>query len=127
MYRCRPWPTATEFIRACSCGGGGALDHACHQRCSTVQGVSQARIARSARGQDGGGGGKAAFGPPLSAARFWPRWRRVLLRRGIGEPGVPAEGEGAVDRGLVAADRGVGADLEVGPAQLVFDLFVALL
>src|SRR5262249_57208802 len=30
-------------------------------------------------------------------------------------------------RGLVAADRGVGADLEVGPAQLVFDLFVALL
>ena len=36
------------------------------------------------------------------------------------EPGVPAEAERAVDQGLVAADRGVGADLEVGPAQLVF-------
>jgi len=30
-------------------------------------------------------------------------------------------------RGLMAADRGVGADLEVGPAEFVFDLFVALL
>ena len=33
----------------------------------------------------------------------------------------------AVDQGLVAADRGIGTDLEVGPAQLVLDLFVALL
>src|SRR5205823_4878414 len=37
-----------------------------------------------------------------------------------------AEAECAVDQGLVAADRGVGADLEVGPAELVFDLFVTL-
>ena len=43
----------TELIRACSCGGGGALDHACHQRRSAIQGESQARTARSARGQDG--------------------------------------------------------------------------
>src|SRR5207248_10717324 len=91
-----------------------------------IQGESQARIARSARGQDGAGGGKAACGPPLSAAGCRPRWRSVL-RRVIGEPGVPAEAEGAVDQGLVAADREVGADLEVGPAELVFDLLVALL
>src|SRR5215467_1851104 len=112
MYRCRPWPAATGLIRACSGGGGGLSDHACQQRCSAIQGESQARAAR---------------GPALSAAMFWPRWRRILLRRGIGEPGGPAEGEGAVDQGLVAADREVGADLEIGPAQLVFDLLVALL
>src|SRR5882762_3390752 len=45
----------------------------------------------------------------------------------MGEPGVPAEAERAVDQGLVAADRDFGADLEVGPAQLVLDLLVALL
>src|ERR1019366_448370 len=73
-----------------------------------------------------GGGGWLVCGPPLSAAGFWPRSRNVLLRV-ISEPGGPAEAEGAVDQGLVAADGGVGADLEVGPAQLVLDLFVALL
>jgi hypothetical protein len=41
-------------------GGGGALDHAVHQRCSTVQGESQTRAARNARGQDGAGRGRAA-------------------------------------------------------------------
>ncbi len=41
-------------------GGGGALDHAVHQRCSTVQGESQTRTARNARGQDGAGRGRAA-------------------------------------------------------------------
>jgi len=50
----------------------------------------------------------------------------MVLRRVIGEPGVPAEAEGAVDQGLVTSDRGVGAHLEVGLAQLVFDLFAAL-
>src|SRR4051794_37668565 len=129
MYRCRPRPAAAELIRACSCGGGGALDQAGHQRRSAVQGVSQARTARSARGQDGagGGGGAAACGPPLSAAgsRLW--CRIVLSRRGFAEPGVPAEAERAADEGLVAADGDVGADLEIGPAQLVLDLLVALL
>jgi hypothetical protein len=43
------------------------------------------------------------------------------------EADVPAKAECAVDQGLVAADGDVGADLEVGPAQLVFDLFAALL
>src|SRR5207248_4382882 len=118
-------PAATELIRACSCGGGGALDHAAHQRCSTVQGESQARTARSVRGQDGGG--PAACGPPLSAAGCRPRgcgfaWCRMVL-----EPGGPAEAERAVDQHLVAADGEVGADLEVGPAELVLDLLVALL
>jgi hypothetical protein len=28
---------------------------------------------------------------------------------------------------LVAADRDIGADLEIGPAQLVLDLLIALL
>jgi hypothetical protein len=64
---CRPWPALTELIRACSCGGGGAPDHAGHQRRSAVQGESQARIARSPCGQGGAGGG-AVGGPPLSAA-----------------------------------------------------------
>ena len=116
----------TESRRACNCGGGGALDQAGHHRCRAIQGESQARIARSARGQDGAGGGPAAHGPPLSA----PGLRRrgvVMLRRVLGEPGVPAEAERAVDQGLVPADRGVGADLEVSPAQLVLDLLVALL
>jgi hypothetical protein len=45
----------------------------------------------------------------------------------MGEPGVPAEAERAVDQHLVAADGDVGADLEVGPAELVLDLLVALL
>jgi hypothetical protein len=43
------------------------------------RGGNQARIARSAQGQDGAGGGKAARGPPLSAARFWLRFRRIAL------------------------------------------------
>ena len=93
------------------------MDHACHQRCSAIQGESQARTARSARGQDGaGGGGAAAGGPPLSAAGFRLRCRIVVLRRVIGEPGGPAEAERAVDQDLVAAYRDVGADLEISPA-----------
>src|SRR5215831_12488003 len=80
-------------------------------------------IARNAWGQEGGA---AARGPPLSAAGDRPRWAGLARPGLVVEPGVPAEAEGAVDQGLVAADRGVGADLEVGPAELVFDLFVAL-
>src|SRR5690242_21787111 len=68
----------------------------------------------------------AACGPPLSAAGSWPRCRRLVRGGMVVEPGGPAEAEGAVDQGLVAADGGVGADLEAGPAQFVFDLFAAL-
>src|SRR4051812_21616440 len=53
-----------------------------------------------------------------------PQWCRLWM---VGRTGVPAEREGAVHEGLVAADRGRGADLEVGPAEFVLDLFVALL
>jgi hypothetical protein len=45
----------------------------------------------------------------------------------MGEPGGPAEAERAVDQHLVAADREVGTDLEIGPAEFVLDLLVALL
>jgi hypothetical protein len=64
--------------------------------------------------------------PPLSAAGLRLRCR-VILRRVISEPGVPAEAERAVDQHLVAADGEVGADLEIGPAQLILDLLIALL
>ena len=103
------------------------MDQAAHQRCSAIQGESQARTARIARGQDGGGAGAPAGGPPLSAAGLRLRYHMVVLRRVISEPGGPAEAERAVDQDLVAADGDVGADLEVGPAELVLDLFVALL
>jgi SnoaL-like domain len=53
--------------------GRGAFDHACHQRCRAIEGESQARIARNARGQEGAAGGAAARAPPLSAAGCRPR------------------------------------------------------
>jgi hypothetical protein len=62
------------------------LDHAAHQRRSTVHGESQARTARSARGQDGAGG-TAACSPPLSAAGFRLRCHVVVVRWVISEPG----------------------------------------
>ncbi len=91
------------------------------------RGESHARTARSARGQDGACGGTASRGPPLSAAALWPRRRSPAWSGVVVEPGSPAEAERAVDQGLVPADRDIGADLEIGPAQLVFDLLVALL
>ncbi len=64
---------------------------------------------------------------PLSAWQSaGPRGRRRTHGLGAGEPGVPAERERAGDQGLVAADRGVGTDLEVGPPESVLDLLVAL-
>jgi len=77
-------------------------------------------------GQLGIGGVGAGFGPPLSGVgdRRWLRGRGEGI---VGERGVPAEGECAVDQGLMAADPQVRAGLEVGPAEFVFDLFVALL
>ena len=101
------------------------MDQAVHQRCSVIHGASQARTARSARGQDGAGG--AAAGPPLSAAGSWLRSRGLRWVWLISEPCIPAEGERAVDQRLVPADGEVGADLEISPAQLVLDLLVRLL
>ncbi len=113
-------------MSSCSCGGGGAFDQAAHQRRSVIHGASQARTARIACGQHSGWDGLADPGPPLSAAGFRCR-RRGGGRRRMGEPGGPAEAERAVDQHLVTADREVGADLEVSPAQLVLDLLIPLL
>src|SRR6266536_3581579 len=95
-----------------------------------MAGVSQLRTARSAWGQLGASG----IAWPARGCRDWgavpPLWRTRRRRPGwgrAGEPGVPAEAERAVDQHLVAADGDVGADLEVGPAELVLDLLVRLL
>lgn len=67
-------------------------------------------------------------GEPLHPQRMGAGARRDGVQgAGRGEPLVPAEGEGAVDQGLVAADGTVGADLEVGSAEFVLDLLSALL
>ena len=70
---------------------------------------------RAQRLRPGRAPGARRRGSPLSTAGLRPR-RRSLGRFGmVAEPGVPAEAEGAVDQGLVAADSEIGADLEVGP------------
>ncbi len=63
---------------------------------------------------------------PMAMVGGRPRPRRHRWSRQV-EPGVPAEGERAVHQRLVAADRRVGADAEVGPGEFVPDLLVALL
>jgi hypothetical protein len=92
-----------------------------------VGGVSQERTARKALGQQGCWGWWDGTGSSL-----WPLVGAGGRRGGVqgsgwGEPLVPAEGEGTVDQGLVAADGAVGANLEVGSAEFVLDLLVALL
>ena len=122
-----PCPLVTASIRAWSSEGGSVSVQARHHRVRVTAGVSQERMARKALGQQGGWGWWGKTGPPL-----WPLVGARVRRGGIqgsgwGEPLVPAEGEGAVDQGLVAADGAGRADLEVGPAEFVLDLFVALL
>lgn len=92
-----------------------------------MAGASQERTARKALGQQGCWCWWGVVGAPL-----WPVIGARVRPGGVqgpgwGEPLVPAEGEGAVDQGLVATDGTGGADLEVGPAQFVLDLLVALL
>jgi len=91
-----------------------------------IHGVSQERTFRNAWGQQGFVACRSGCGPPVCGVGGWLRLRGVACGH-VAEPGVPAEREGAVDQGLVAADGGLAADLEVGPAQFGFDLFVALL
>ena len=122
-----PCPVVTASIRAWSSEGGSLSVQARHQRFRVVAGVSHERMARKALGQQGSWGWWDGAGPPL-----WPSVRARVRRGGIqgpgwGEPLVPAEGEGAVDQGLVTVGGPLGADLEVGPAELVLDLFAALL
>src|SRR4051794_3300962 len=107
-----PCPLVTAWIRAWSSAGGSLSVQARHHRFRVVAGGSHARTERNAPGQQGSWGGWGSLGPPL-----WPVVGARVRCDGIqgsgwGEPLVPAEGEGAVDQGLVAADGTVGADLE---------------
>jgi hypothetical protein len=99
------------------------------QRPTTTQGASQPRTRRSVTGQQTSTGWLAWWAGPLPPRG--PRGGGGLgggrLGGVIGEPGLPAERERTPDQLPVAADRAVRAGLEVGPAQLVLDLLVALL
>src|SRR6266496_2290557 len=95
-----------------------------------MRAVSQPRTRRSVTGQETAVGWPAWLAGPLPPRS--PRGGSGRLGGGrlggmLGEPGLPAERERAAHQLPVAADRAVGADLEVGPAQLVLDLLVALL
>lgn len=122
-----PCPVVTASISAWSSEGGSVSVQARHHRLRVTARMSQERMARNALGQQGCWGWWDGAGPPL-----WPLVGARVRRGGVqgsrwGEPLVPAEGEGAVDQGVVVADGAVGADLEVCPAEFVLDLFVALL
>jgi hypothetical protein len=119
-------PAVTASRRAWSSAGGSLSVQARHQRCRVMAGVSQARVARNALGQQGGWGWWGVGSPPLWAIVGAGVRRGGVQWSGWGEPLVPAEGESAVHQGLVVADGVVGADLEVGPAEFVLDLFVGL-
>src|ERR687897_992266 len=108
----------------------GAADHDRQQRCSTLHGPSQARTARNLTGHDRRTAGSAWMTGRLCP----PRGRRGGLGMGRGrlvgmlsEEGLPAEAERTAHQRPVPADGPVAADLEVGPAELAFDLLVALL
>ena len=92
-----------------------------------LHGVNQARTWRSATGHDS----RAAGSAPMTGRLRPPRGRRGGLGLGrwglFGEDGLPAEAERAAHQRPVPADRPVRADLELGPAELAFDLLVALL
>jgi hypothetical protein len=107
----------------------GAGDHDRQQRCNTVHGVSQARTARNAAGHDRRTAGFARMTSRLRPPRgrgcgLGVGWR-LRLGRVVGQEGLPAERER--DQRPVPTDGPVAADLEVGPAELAFDLLVALL
>src|SRR5512133_1141149 len=110
---------------------GGAGDHDRQQRASTLQGISQARTARSATGQElltaGSASMPARRGPPRGRRSGGLGVGRGGLGRLLGEDGLPAEAERTTDQCPMPADGPVRADLEVGPAELAFDLLVALL
>jgi hypothetical protein len=91
--------------------GGSLSVQARHHRLRVTAGASQERMARKALGQQGCWGRWDGAGPlsPAPGRGTGPaRWHQGS---GWGEPLVPAEGEGAVDQGLVAADGAGGADL----------------
>jgi hypothetical protein len=80
---------------------------------------SQARTARSARGQDGAAGGTAAPEPPLSASGFRLRRRSPAWCGAVTEPGGPAPGVVAAYKNLARVERGFrsikSGDLDLTP------------
>src|SRR6266567_5450989 len=131
-YRCSGRPAATASSSIPSWAGGGLVDHARQQRSSTTHGPSQPRTRRSACGH----GTMTWHVLVLVAGRLPPRGPRGggSLRLGgrglgrvLGEPRPPAKTERAAHQRPVPPDRPVTSDLEVGPAELVLDLLVALL
>src|SRR5690242_10391331 len=107
-----PCPVVTASFRAWSSEGGSVSVQDRHHRVRVMAGVSQDRMARKALGQQGGWCWWGMAGPPLCPLVGAGVRRGGIQGSGWGEPLVPAEGEGAVDQGLVAADGAVGADLE---------------
>ncbi len=100
-------------------------DYARQYRCGMIQGSNQARTWRSAITQVREG----RPGDLFLGVSFWFACRvksRVEFQAlGIvGSP--PTEGKGAADQLPVAPDGKIGPHLVLGPAQGLFDLFVAL-
>ena len=104
-----------------------------------IQGSSHPRTARSAAGQDIVDRvpfPSLIFFPPFPlhlqerwCGRFWLRGLQPLLPRvGSGVRGmIPTKGEGTPDESPVPPDGLVTSHLVLGPAQCMFDVFVALL
>src|SRR6266702_4254168 len=84
-YRLSGRPLPTELRRAWSSGGGGELDHACHQRERKIQGVSHPRTRRTAIGQVVTSGGAITRFSRVPRI-FPPPPRRGLVGRGGGNP-----------------------------------------
>src|SRR5258708_33436465 len=105
-----------------------------------IQGCNHPRTARSALGQDTCGRtsdslliffprSRCLSSTAVVEGNFWRRWLSSLLRRaGRGVRGmVPTEREGAAHQLPVPPDGLVASPLVLGPAEGVFDVFVALL
>lgn len=82
-------------------------------------------VDTSAR-RGGGAGGAAIRHISGGAGEFGRRPALPQVPDGLVIEGLGV-GVASVDQHLVAGDRGVGTDLEIGPAQLVLYLLVALL
>src|SRR5258708_8720979 len=105
-----------------------------------IQGSNHPRTARSALGQDTCGRtsdslliffprSRCLSSTAVVEGNFWLRWLSSLLRRaGRGVRGmIPTEREGAAHQLPLPPDGLVASHLVLGPAEDVFDLFVALL
>src|SRR5436309_10566338 len=103
-----------------------------------IQGSSHPRTARSATGQDTGGRvpcssliffpGSHGLGRNVEMeGSFWLRWRLVRHAGRRVRGMIPAKGERTPDQLPVTPDSLVASHLVLGPAQGVFDVFVALL